>query len=164
MLLIRKQFIDIETVHKDIFVHFNFDTNRLGFINNFKRAFKNEMINSKPWVGEVNIYKKKFEISRTGVGTFKSNVSSIVIRGEEVMQGNRKQLKLSYGVSNLSFIFSLFSLIPFTIFMVILLQGLWGLAVMLCIVIVNVLLTILEVNKSEAYMTDYLNSLISTLE
>ncbi|MFY8036474.1 MAG: hypothetical protein ACOVMQ_04850, partial [Cyclobacteriaceae bacterium] len=74
-------------------------------------------------------------------------------------QGNRKMLKLRFGVSSGYLILSLFSLIFLSILMVTLFQDVWGLAMMLCIVVLNVLLTILELNKSEGYMTDYLNSI-----
>jgi hypothetical protein len=159
MLVLRKRLLDFETEWNSFFIHLNFDTHPSGYFSAIWRFSNGEFSNSEPWIGKVSIAKKKFEISRTGVGTFKQNVSSIVIRGEEVIQGNRKMLKLRFGVSSGYLILSLFSLIFLSILMVTLFQDVWGLAMMLCIVVLNVLLTILELNKSEGYMTDYLNSI-----
>ena len=109
-------------------------------------------------MGEVSTVKKKFEVSRTAVVNFRLNFTPIVIRGEEVVEDSKKKVKLTYGISQLVIIFGLLAFIIGTSIAKLLL-GEWGLLLALCFLILNVLTTALELNKSEAYMANYLESL-----
>ena len=109
-------------------------------------------------MGEASIDKKKFEVSRTDVGNFNLNFTPIVIRGEEVMEGNEKKIKLTYGVSQIHIVFRLLGFIPLTS-IAILFLGEWVFFLILCLLILEVLTTGIELNKSEEYMANYLDSL-----
>lgn len=158
MLVLRRQFLAKEDEPEDLFVHLNFDTHRVGYLHDWKRFYDGDWINDKPWMGEANTVKKKFEVSRTGIGNFKINFTPIVIQGEEVIEGNEKKIKLTYGVSLPVIIFKLLGFMVGTSIAIVFL-GEWGFFIGLCLLVLNVLTTALELNKSEAHMTKYLNSL-----
>lgn len=158
MLVLRRQFLGVEEEPNDLFIHVHFDTHRIGYLHNWKRFYDGDWFNNKPWMGEASTARKRFEVSRTDVGYFHLNFVPIFIRGEEVIEGSEKKVKLTYGISLLLILLGLLTFIAGTA-MAILFLGEWGIVLALCFLVLNILTTALELNKSEAYMANYLDSL-----
>ncbi len=101
MLQLKQHSIEINDKLKGLFTHLQGDTDKIdhGFI--FDRIFLGEEVRivKQPWAGEVNADEKRFKITRTKPDFLKTDFSSVIITGEEKIDGNERLIEVSYGIS-----------------------------------------------------------------
>jgi hypothetical protein len=111
MLILRKSHVELIGKEKLLLTHLYLDADTRGIISGWERFFRGEIRVKKPWIGEVDIDKKKFELVRARVGIFQTSFSLITIKGNVIQSGERRLFDVNFGIDWYSVI--VFSLITF---------------------------------------------------
>jgi hypothetical protein len=162
MLTLKRIFIKYLESDKDFFVHFYFDTETSGYFSNLNRIFiREELIIQKPWIGKVDKERNKFKVRRTRTGIFKTGISGLEVFGRlterEIGKGIEITIKPIWYVA-LSFVWATILLSTFVINY---LNDIAGWAILLCILIIQVLFMILDLNKTEDEIRNYMDQVRS---
>ena len=126
MLTLRRQSIETTDKDRNLFINLHLDTELMGYFSGLDRFFRGEIKIIKPWTGEVNTSEKRFKIKRSRTGFLKTNVSSIIIDGNETVNGTQRKIDLRFGTAwstNIGFILGTLFLIAMATFYF---EDIWG--------------------------------------
>ena len=161
MLTLRRQSIDTTDKDKNLFVNLRLDTESRGYFSGFDRFFRGEIKIKKPWTGEVNTNERKFKIIRTRTGILRTNLSSIIITGNEIKDGTQIKIELRFGTAwytTISFILGTIFLVTIATFYF---KDIWGWLLVSSLWTIQVLLYIVDLNKTEDRFKQYLEEMRS---
>lgn len=158
MLPIKRFFIKYPESDKDLFVHFYLDTEKSGYFSNLNRIFiREELIIQKPWIGKVDKERNEFRVMRTRTGLFKTGISGLEVRGRlnehEGGKGIEITIRPIWYVA-LSFVWVTIFL---SIFIINYLNDIAGWAILLCILTIQILFLVLDLNKTEDKIRNYID-------
>jgi hypothetical protein len=163
MLTLKRFFIKYPESDKDLFVNFCLDTENSGYFSNLNRIFiREELIIQKPWIGKVDKERNEFKVMRTGTGIFKTGVSALEVFGRLTERKSGKGIEIiikPIWYVALSFVWVTIFL---SIFIVNYLNDITGWAILLCILIIQVLFLVLDLNKTVDKIRDYIDHVRST--
>jgi hypothetical protein len=161
MFTLRRQSIDTTDKDKNLFVNLHLDTESRGYFSGFDRFFRGEIKTKKLWTGEVNTNERKFKIIRTRTGILGTNISSIIVTGNEIKDGPQMKIELRFGTAW----YTLISFILGTIFLIAIatyyFQDMWGWILVLSIWILQILLFVVDLNKTDDRLKLYIDELRS---
>ena len=100
MLRLRQRSLEINDRISNLFNNLRLDTDPMDYELMFDRIFLGEETRiEKQWAGKVNIKEKNFKVVRTKSDLLRTDISSVIIKGEEKLKGDRKQIAITFGVS-----------------------------------------------------------------
>jgi hypothetical protein len=161
MITLRRQLIETTDQDKDLFINLDLDTELMGYYSGFDRFFKGEFKITKPWTGQVNTNEKSFKIIRTRTGILRTNRSSIIVTGNEIKDGTQIKIELRFGTAwytPISFIIGTIFFIAIATFYF---QEIWGWLLVSSIWTLQILLFIVDLNKTDDRLKQYIDELRS---
>jgi len=159
MLTLRRHSIDFaDGEDKQLFVHFCLDTETQGYFSSWDRLFRGEVFIKKPWIGKVNTDKNEFKVIRTRTGLLKIGVSALEICGK-LTEDKKIKIKIRpvwYATLSLLWGTTFMTTIVFNYF-----NDIFGWAVLLSILTLQILLMLLDLRKTDERILDYIDAIRS---
>ena len=159
MLQLKQRSFEINDKVKNLFLHLTLDTATIDYGFIFDRIFLGEEVRimKQPWAGKVDMNKKRFKIIRTKADFLKTDFSSVIIKGAEKKDGDKRQIEVSYGISwkqTVVFILSAMTLIfvARSYF-----SEAFTLASLLTILVLHIFFVTIELRKTANLFDQYLN-------
>ncbi|CAN5137352.1 hypothetical protein BH09BAC3_BH09BAC3_31920 [soil metagenome] len=160
MLRLRQRLFNTNNGIKHLFNYLRLDTERLDYGLMFDRTFLGEETRiEKQWAGMVNIKEKTFKIVRSKSDLLKTDISSVIIKGEERMNGDQKQIAITFGVSWKQMLFFLMSTISLMLVARVYLPELFNWMTLLSILLIEAVLILIELRKTVAMFDQYVHYL-----
>ena len=158
MLTLKRHSIKVTDKEGDkLFVHLSLDTEPSGYLSSWDRFSKGELAIEKPWIGNVSKDLTEFKVRRTKAGVFKSRVSMFEICGRLIVNNNERTIEIKirpvwYVALSLVWVSAFLAMITFNFF-----NDSVGWTICISIVVLQILFLILDLNKTDERLNDYLD-------
>jgi len=157
MLTLRKYLFDLNEADKDMFLNLYLDTLEDSFFTGWDRFYHGQITVDKPWYGHVHRKQKQFKIARAGTGVFKSGFSVLEITGKETTdEQSQRRLNVRIGLPVQAMIAAIAITTLVAVFSVYFFQDIVAWSVVAMFIIVQVLLLIADLNKTDDKFQEYL--------
>lgn len=158
MLTLKRNSIEITDKESDkFFVRLSLDTEPFGYGAGLDRFFRGELIIEKPWTGSVSRDKTKFKVRRTRTGIFNTGVSMLEICGELTLTKHGRTIETKirpvwYVTLSFIWVTAFLSIVTWNLF-----NDVTGWAVCISIVILQILFLVLDLNKTDERLINYID-------
>jgi len=160
MLRLRHRSFEINDRIINLFNYLRVDTDRLDYGLIFDRIFLGEEVRSeKLWAGMVNPKEKNFKIVRTKSDLLKTDISSVIIKGKETTEGNKKQIEITFGVSWKQTLFFLAITIGLMLAARLYLPQLFNWGTLASLLLIQTVLIMMELKKTADMFDEYVSYL-----
>jgi len=156
MLTLNKTIFELGENEDRLFSHLYLDTEASGITSDSDRFFRGEFGIKKAWFGEVKINNKIFELVRTRTGLLRMNISAITIKGTRKKDGKRGEFEVRYMLTLRTIINLLLMTLFFGSIAVYSSYDFWALMIVTLLWTLQILILIVDLNKTEKKFSNYL--------
>jgi hypothetical protein len=118
---------------------------------------REELLIQKPWIGTVDKERNEFKVRRTRTGIFKTGISSLEVIGRSTEYESRKGIEIEIKPVWYVALGSVWVTIFLSIFIINYFNDIAGWGILFGFLLIQVLALILDLNKTEDKIRNYIN-------